>query len=210
MPIQFNEQKHEYTLDGVKVPSVTEILSPITMSGYSKINPAVLEHAAMKGTLVHEWCEMYDYGCAEDSVPSEIEPYCRAYMDFVRDYKPQWTMVEQQVFFDGMSTGDGFAGTVDRVGIIDGKTCVLDIKTTASPTAKQHISVCCQTAAYALATNAWGDRYALYLKPDGTYRLMDCAEYEHDKGFNAFFMFEMLYKVYTTINEIGGRNGNGK
>ena len=207
MGIEFNEEKHEYTLDGVKIPSVTEILSPITMSGYSKINPAVLEHAAMKGTLVHEWCEMYDYGCAEDSVPSEIEPYCRAYMAFVRDYKPQWTMVEAVVYCDTMVTGNGFAGTLDRAGVIDGKECVVDIKTISSPTTKQHISVCCQTAAYSLASGIWGRRYALYLKPDGTYRLMNCEEYEQKHGFSGFDLFGKLSCIHTEISEIGGRNG---
>jgi len=205
--IEFIEKEHKYIdPEGNEIPSVTEILSMIN-SGYDKINPAVLEHAAMRGTLVHEWCEMYDYECAEEQVPSELEPYCRAYMDFVRDYKPQWDGIEQIVHFSAAEFGEGYAGTVDRIGTIDGKRCVVDIKTINSPSTKDHVKVCCQTAAYSMAGDVWGERYALYLKPDGTYRLLDCKEYEKTHGFDGYLLFGQLYGLYSKINEIGGRNG---
>lgn len=200
MKIQFDEAKHEYYCDGKRVPGVTEILSPITAGGYSKINPAVLEHAAMKGTLVHEWCEMYDYGCADESVPSELAPYCAAYADFIRDYRPKWEKIEEIV-----AHKDWFAGRLDRLGKIDGERAVVDIKTISSPTTKTHISVCCQTAAYALAIDEENDfgRYALYLKPDGSYRLFDCREFEKKNYFSGKGMFFRLLSLHNQINAIG-------
>ena len=69
MEIEFLEKEHKYIdEEGNAIPSVTDILTMV--SGYDKVNPAVLEHAAMKGTLVHEWCEQYDYGCPDEQVPS--------------------------------------------------------------------------------------------------------------------------------------------
>lgn len=204
MDLTLDERNHKYMDDeGNIIPSVTEIISMISGDAYRNINPAVLEHAAEKGRLVHEWCEQFDYGCEEDQVPSELEPYCRAYMDFCRDYRPEWTAIESMVYCNVTETGEGYAGTVDRIGKIDGKLCVVDIKTIASPTTKDHIKVCCQTAAYSMASNVWGERYALYLKPDGKYRLLDCKEYERDHGFDGYLLFGEIYGLYTKINKIG-------
>lgn len=204
MDLTLDERNHKYMdEEGNIIPSVTEIISMISGEAYRNINPAVLEHAAEKGRLVHEWCEQFDYGCEEDQVPSELEPYCRAYMDFCRDYRPEWTAIESMVYCNVTQTGDGYAGTVDRIGKIDGKLCVVDIKTIASPTTKDHIKVCCQTAAYSMASNVWGERYALYLKPDGKYRLLDCREYEREKSFDGYLLFGEIYGLFTKINKIG-------
>lgn len=200
--IEFDEEKHIYKVDGVVVPGVTEILSPITAVGYSKVNPAVLEHAAMRGTLVHEWCEMYDYGCAEDVMPSELAGYCAAYAAFIRDYRPEWKLSEE-IVCDMKSM---YAGRLDRYGVIDGVPSVVDIKTIASPTTRNYISVCCQTAAYGHATgNDSANRYALYLKPDGSYRLFDCMEYENKWNFNGLELFFGYYNLYNKIESIGRR-----
>lgn len=203
MEIQFDEAKHEYSVNGKRIPGVTEILSPITADGYSKINPAVLEHAAMKGTLVHEWCEMFDYDCADEVIPAEIVPYCQAYADFIRDYRPRWEKIEEIVYNPYV----GYCGTLDRYGLIDGNESVVDIKTIASPSTKNNISVCCQTAAYAAAVSqTWViERYALYLKPDATYRLLDCREYEKKHDFDGYEMFLDCYKLHEKINKIGRR-----
>lgn len=209
MEIQFDETKHEYYADGKRVPGVTEILSPITASGYSKINPAVLEHAAMKGTLVHEWCEMYDYGCADESVPSELAPYCAAYADFIRDYRPKWEKIEEIVAYYTLDEYGNkipyYAGRLDRMGLIDGRKSTVDIKAISTPSTRTHISVCCQTAAYAKAIDCYeyAERYALYLKPDCTYKLFDCREYEWKHGFSGLDIFYKLLSLKMEIERIG-------
>lgn len=210
--IEFDESKHQYSFNGEVIPSVTEILSPITASGYSKINPAVLEHAAMKGTLVHEWCEMYDYDSADEVVPSELAPYCAAYANFIRDYRPEWEMIEEIVGWYTKGVGYNYAGRLDRMGVIDGERSIVDIKTIASPSTRNHISACCQTAAYAYAVDSIGDwkRYVLYLKPDATYRLMDCREFEEKNKFIGEDLFFKLLDMYDAISRIGRRKKDGK
>lgn len=206
--IQFDEEKHIYSFDGKVIPGVTEILSPITAGGYSKINPAVLEHAAAKGTLVHDWCEMYDYGSADEFMPTEVALYCEAYMEFIRDYVPIWEMIEEIVgWYNPKGVEYNYAGRLDRCGLIDGQRSILDIKTIASPSTKNHISACCQTAAYAYAVDNLGDwrRYVLYLKPDGTYKLMDCQEYEQKNNFRGWDLFYKLFNLHEEINRIGRR-----
>ena len=60
MGLVFNEDNHTYELDGRPLPSVTEILS--ILNDFSDVSPYVLAQAARRGTLVHEYCEMIDYG----------------------------------------------------------------------------------------------------------------------------------------------------
>lgn len=203
--IQFDEEKHQYSYNGEIIPGVTEILSTITASGYSKINPAVLEHASMKGTLVHEWCEMYDYGCADEVMPSELAPYCTAYANFIRDYRPKWEKIEEIVGWFTKGVGYNYAGRLDRCGLIDGNRSILDIKTISSPSSRQHISACCQTSAYAYAVDNLADwkRYVLYLRPDATYRLLDCDEYEEKNDFSGERLFFKLFELNREINKIG-------
>lgn len=53
--VDFDETKHVYaTPEGVRVPSVSELLRPLTASVYSEVDPEVLRRAAEFGTAVHE------------------------------------------------------------------------------------------------------------------------------------------------------------
>ena len=154
MKIDFNEEKHEYSVNGVKVPSVSEILSPLNADRYGDINPAVLRAAAEKGTAVHEMCEAIDYGIftseMEDEMPPELEGYVNAYFQFLFDHDVYWEMVEQIVACYRGVEGEPpiYAGTIDRFGIVDGKAAVLDIKTYASMTTEAQMTASCQTALY--------------------------------------------------------------
>lgn len=198
--ILFDEATHTYTIEGKKVPSVTEILAPLHRT-YSKVNPSVLEYAANRGKAVHEALELMDYG-EEAEVSPEIAGYINAYEDWKAVYRPQWTFVE------AMCAGlmGNFAGTVDRFGMLLGNSrpAVVDIKT-SNPSKEALVSVCCQTAAYAMAIHGltWAqyDRYGLFLKPDGTWRFLDCDEYEQKYKFEGGEIFCRLLDDYTMITE---------
>ena len=193
--IEFNEEKHEYRVNGVVYPSVTEVLEHLTAPGFSKINPAILEEAKERGTAIHEITQDIDLGMPPEEIADYDLGYVTAYLSFLDDYAPDWELVEYRFFDEFM----GYCGTIDRVGKIDGKMCVLDIKTTASPSTEQSISVCAQTAAY--ATNFVGDykRYALYLHSDGTYKLLDCEDYEEQKHFSGFGVFLACFNLHSYI-----------
>ena len=139
----FDEDKHEYSVDGIKLPSVTEIVSPFTFSKY-RVDAAVVNQAAYRGKIIHEVCADYDMGAYTDGVllNPEIASYLKAWIDFCHDYKPEWLLVEQ-----AMACND-FAGTVDRVGIIDGNPCIVDIKTTSSMDRASKIALSAQIAGY--------------------------------------------------------------
>ena len=204
--IIFDEATHTYLVDGVEVPSVTEILAPLHR-GYAKINPSVLEYAATRGRAVHEALELIDYGADAEVTPETIG-YIQAYQEWANIYRPSWQGVEQIVYCES----EGYIGTLDRIGTLNGtRFAVVDIKT-SQPTKEALVSVCVQTAAYAIAfteqskrpAEAWESikRYGLFLKPDGTFRLVDCEEYEDKYGFDGAVVFLNLLATHRVITRI--------
>ena len=192
--IEFDEEKHIYTVDGVRMPSVTEILAPITAKTYGEISKEVLRMAADRGTIVHKACEEIDYGL-ETEVPVEYEGYVEAYIAFLNDYRPDWSGIEQMVY-----NGDcGYCGTVDRYGMMLGSEWVVDIKTTTSPTKYTKMSGCCQTIAYRDAIVTTKKRGLLYLKRTGEYSFVDCEKWSEKHHFNAEKAWQICLELYDTI-----------
>lgn len=205
--IEFFEDEHIYLVDGQEVPSVTTILSYMSNAEYGDVNKAVLEQAARRGSLVHEYTEDIDYGFDPDEVEYEVAPYIKAYYDFRRDYKPDWLMVEQAVYNGAF----GYVGTVDRFGIIDGRKCVVDIKTVSTPSKMQKFTTSAQTIAYELAIENSTEylsldeeacRYALYLNKDGEYNLVNLVEYDNKYGFDSWGTFYACLQMYKRIKKL--------
>ena len=223
--IEFDAEKHEYTWEGQKIPSVSDILAPLSAERYGEINPAVLQQAAARGTAVHEICEAMDYGLDPEIEPG-LEGYAQAYSDFLRDYFPKWELIEQIVYYrvngEVYTSPPLFCGTVDRYGTIDEKPAVLDIKTYASLTTDSMISASCQTAMYAGAI--FDDirdniikkaqlslsvvRYLLHLKKDGSYRLVNLNNFDKERGFDGPETAAMLLRLKRTLD--GARKGKKK
>jgi len=185
----FDEEKHLYLYDGHIYPSVTEICAPL--QSFADVSPAVLQQAQRRGTQVHEYAQLIDYGVEPDAL--EVEPelagYVLAYMRFLRDYKPEWDMIEQPL----VSTAQHYAGTLDRFGKIDGRPWLVDLKTTAQPKRPTLISWACQLEGYARMMECDIYRRAdLQLKKDGSYRLFDAGETECKYSFDAVELFDQL------------------
>ncbi len=65
--IEFIEDEHIYLVDGVILPSVTQILKIKFGNKYNNVNKAVLERASINGTAVHKAIEEYEkYGIESD------------------------------------------------------------------------------------------------------------------------------------------------
>jgi hypothetical protein len=93
----------------------------------------IRDAAGKRGSSVHQLTEDYDNGieCTlldEYGKPKySLEEWSmfERYVEFSVTHKPKHHLIEQTF----ISSGLGFAGTIDRVCTIDGKTYVLDIKT---------------------------------------------------------------------------------
>ena len=193
--LKFDADSHTYTVNGEKLPSVTDICSMLTRYD---INPDVLRQAARRGTMVHEYCELIDYGVETDGLPVEPElaGYVMAYMHFLRDYKPEWELIEQKMF----SMSLGVAGTLDRFGTIDGHPTIVDLKTSPSADRRTKVAWACQLSGYEALLNREEDirRWDVVLKKDGTYTIVDAGETEKRYGFSG----KVLFSVLTSIQKI--------
>ena len=164
--IQFDEKTHTYTVDGVELPSVTHICRFLAYD-YKSDKPWLAEAAARRGTAVHEACALIDYGETPEETP-EIAGYLKAYSRFLKDYRPDWELIEH-------SMGNlelGYAGTLDRYGTLyDGRRCIVDIKTGALHQA----ALRAQLTGYSDLLDEEHPHmpvsllYALQLRNDGTY-----------------------------------------
>lgn len=164
--LRFDEAKHEYSVQGVRYPSVTQILSPLV--DYSQVPRTVLERARQLGQAVHRMTELYDLDDLDmDDLADELRPYLTAWIKFRAETGFVPETIEKRLYHPALR----YAGTPDRSGLINRRRAVIDIKKMLylGPV------IGLQLAAYKELFEKNGthieDRYALGLRADGTYRL---------------------------------------
>lgn len=182
----FFDKSHTYVVDGETVPSVSEILRFMSREIYGNVNQSMLDNASSRGTRVHSATEAIDkYGSVE--CDDEIIPYVKAYVAFLKQYKPDWLVIEKAMH----SKTHGYAGTIDRIGMLDGKRWLIDIK--AQEQIKKHY-VTAQASGYAAMAEENGTKCerlgCLQLKKDGTYKL-----HELDSSPELFFSCLTIHKA---------------
>lgn len=159
--LTFDPDRHEYRFAGQVVPSVTQILRPLT--DLSLVDEDVLRRAMLFGTAVHLACELHDTGRLDaDALDPELVPYLNGWRKFCAEHACSWDLIEARVYHPTLR----YAGTLDRRGNVDGYPSMVDIKSGTS----LYPSVGPQLAAYTHAsspTPAAYRRYAVRLYPDG-------------------------------------------
>ncbi len=168
--LEFRADDHAYHWDGVRVPSVTQVLAPLF--DFSSVSRAALEAAAALGKAVHLATQLDDTAdLNEASVDPLVMPYLDAWRQFRHDTGAAMIEIESPIY----SKRYGFAGTPDRVALLNDDIVLLDIKTSAA----MHPAFGPQLAAYTemfneLRSVRYGKiakRYAVALRGDGTYAL---------------------------------------
>ena len=138
--IEFIEETHTYLLDGVIIPSVSEIISDDT---YASIPPHILENAAKRGSAVHLATEMIDKG-KKPKLDSTFAEWVCQYLLFQKEHDITFDEMEQIVFTED------YAGTFDRILYNADSVTIVDIKTTS----KLYVDkIAIQLGAYAYAHN---------------------------------------------------------
>lgn len=153
--LTFDETKHEYRVDGQRVPSVTQIIWDI-LPGFE-----AGEWYLERGSAVHACAALIAAGSEFDHDP-QIAGQVAACRRFFADVKPQVIKIEYQV----VSEAYKFAGTLDLLAIIGDKFIVADWKA--------HVDERCgwQLAAYALCLPGQiKTGYGVQLNADGTYKI---------------------------------------
>ena len=117
--LEFAEDSHIYLLDGIIVPSVTQVIG--RPKEYANVSDSVLTKAAERGTAVHKSIENYCKG--QDDGTEAVWDYKR----LEKRHKIKPIHNEIPVIID-----ERIAGRVDMVAEIDGEPAVADIKTTST------------------------------------------------------------------------------
>jgi hypothetical protein len=120
------DENHVYRVDGRVVSgTVTGIIRDAGLVDAAWFS----ECSATRGTAVHKAVEYYEQGdLDESSLDQAIAPYMDGWRLFVAETGYQSRELEQMIYHPIYQ----FCGTLDQTGIMDGQTCVLDIKTGAA------------------------------------------------------------------------------
>lgn len=171
----FNEDRHEYSIGGKILPSVTTILSAVGMYDFDFVSAETLRIAAERGSIVHKYIELYEQDdLDESSIDPELQGYFESYLR-MKDAKllpDRPSAIEKRIF----SAKYQYAGTLDQMYEND---WINDIKT-GLPGAEHGL----QDTAYWLALHEQNlsDRprklTCSYLHRDGT--CGDLVEYPYE------------------------------
>lgn len=121
--LEYVESGHLYLVDGIIVPSVTQMLDAVLGFGYSGVAPEVLAEAARKGTAVHEAIQRWNEAGEESELPE-----LASYKSMTEDYGFKARNCEQPVIIchEGRPVA---AGRYDlELGFSDGRIGGADIK----------------------------------------------------------------------------------
>ena len=185
--LTFDAAKHEYRLSGEKIPSVTQILKILTGDVYANIPERNLQIAAERGSAIHEAFEIWAlYGI--DDVDSQYRPYMDAFLTWWKENKPEECSAETMLYHPVLR----YAGTADLICKINGKTTLIDYKTTAKAFPKIYAL---QLEAYAQALRAHGieveDKIILHVMKNGKLEALHFPARDPD----AWSVFGALLKV---------------
>ena len=178
----FNEEKHEYSYGGKQLPSVTTVIKKVLNIEY----PDYAIYHATRGTYVHKAIELWFKGVLDfETVDEAVRPYLDSFIKFQEKAKIEPVILEERFADKNIS----FAGTVDIVGKVKGKTYLFDIKT-----GQKQDSYNAQMAGYKKLLNDNDINidgiYILDLKPAG------CKVIKVENIEKYWGLFEGMLKVY--------------
>ncbi len=127
----FSEEGHSYVKDGIRLPSVTQIMKPMSLMSYDGIPLSTLSAAADRGSRAHEQISNHiKYDILETD--EDTAPYVDAFLTFEKLNAAHWLASEYRCCHQIMR----YAGTIDLIGFInpdDGHGVdVIDLKCTST------------------------------------------------------------------------------
>lgn len=189
----FDEARHQYTLYGRPIPSVTQIMKPMSLMLYNGVNASQMHEAASRGTRAHQQVSnLLRFGILE--IDEDTEPYVAAFRRWCKQSRFAFLQSEVQTYHRYMRYG----GTIDLLGFVNPDNGVgvdlIDIKCTAT---FHPMMVATQTSAYAEALRSHGIHvrglYGLHLRRNGTYQLFQLM--------NEYKTFLHCLGIYNAMNQ---------
>ena len=192
--LTFEPTHHVYTLDGLFVWSVTQILRLVGLVNFDNVPPSILEAARARGIAVHAAICYLNEGDLDVADFRRTFPhlvgYLESWMRLLDSGRLQMVLCEHRV----AHRAPNFSGTADWIGRVDDEAAILDFATGDPEDACKHL----QLAAYVIASRAWAEepgedvlkafvdkhafirRFAVQLRRDGSYPLVTAHDNPRD------------------------------
>lgn len=162
--LEFDEKTHTYVKNGIILKSVTQILQELFPLKYENVPKKILEDKSIYGTELHKFIEII-----EKKKPKKPLAYIKRYykpniyqeeslIDYLKikdKYKIEITDSEKKISYKYL-----YAGTLDLKGYVNGKSAIIDIKTTYE---LDELYVSWQNSLYELADGKVDELYCLWL-----------------------------------------------
>jgi hypothetical protein len=195
--LTFDPVLHRYTLDGEPLRSVTGILRESGLIDFSHIPDPILTSARARGTAVHQAIHFFNENDLDVDAFRQDYPECAGYLD-------AWIKFCHERTFEPMlsehriaSRIHRVAGTLDCLGILDGRAVLLDFATGDPADCAKDL----QTAGYLLIAQEWSTedprlfdffkshpfahRFAVALRADGSFRVEQYSDRTNYRDFLA-------------------------
>lgn len=190
MALNFDAELHQYTLHGVVLPSVTQILEAVGVVDYSYLPPATRRMALGRGSAVHSATQFDDEGDLDETLlDDELVPYLTAW----RRFRAETGFVPDLIEHRSFDPKYRYAGTLDRRGAFpDGTKAICDIKTNSSEG-----WVALQLSAYAAffeSPRAFR-RICVEVRKDATYRFIEFRSADYTADFGRFLACLTVYRL---------------
>jgi len=180
----FDATKHEYTIEGRVVPGVTEIL------GDTGLRELFFDYEwyAEKGSKIHLACHYHNKGTlAWETVDPLIYGYVEAYLKFKRECNVE-VLESEYVCFNYILL---YGTTIDTISELDFMSqrgwAIVEIKSGA-PQPSDALQTAGQILALRGSLTGWSKvnrRFVLYLKENGTYKLVENVDQADMLDFEA-------------------------
>ena len=160
--LEYEDSTHTYSIEGRRVPSVTQVID--WLDPWHQTPEGIA--AGARGTIAHAACHLSDAGdWNPDGMDVEWLGYVEGWQRFLRE--SGYIVIDSECV--AYSEQLQFAGRADRVGDLNTKPTLVDIKSGGARACHK-----LQTAAYqaAFRTRKPLQRACVYLRADGSYSLV--------------------------------------
>lgn len=192
MPLTFCAATHTYQIDGITLPSVTQVLQDAGIIDYSHVPEDVRKQALERGRRVHSATAYWDEGDLEEaSISDDIRPHLKAWQSFRQSMAIRITAIEVPSHYR-----QSYAGTPDRIcewtcdsGI---SMAIIDLKTgKAEPWVRYQLAA---YAAFQPRPRAYR-RVCVELHDDQTFTLYEFPATAFDRDWNVFLAALTVYQA---------------
>lgn len=181
--LTFIPETHQYLIDGVEYPSVTQVIKAAGLSNFDNVPAELLDRAIQFGNAVHKAIELKCKGTLDlDTVDEAIMPYLSAWDEFVSIYQYVPQHYEHRAFNHALRVGF----TIDNIGSFQKDAGIVDVKT-GHPKSADIIQAC----AYGYLCPV-KRLMVIYLK-DNKFKIIEIKGADRRKGENIFLSCLSLY-----------------